>query len=202
MTAEETCLRYGHHRPGHLWRHLMADMKHYLEASGQGGLRLGAMKKASVFLRPEIQCLTLHRIAHALHAGGHPWWARRVAGLNRLVHRVTLTPQSCIGPGLRLPHPAGVAFHGRAGEGVTLFSRAVCWAAGPLLDAPGPAAAGPVLGDRVTIGGQAAVLGAVAVGADTVVSPKSIVTADTPAGALVFAAGHRPRRSRREAAAG
>ena len=192
MTPPDHCRRWDHHRWVHLRAHLRADMEHYLAASGQEGVRFGAMKRISVFCRPEIQCLLLHRIAHALHVRGYAWLGRVVAGLNRLMHRVTITPQSCIGPGLRLPHPAGAAFHGVAGCGVTLYSRAVCWADGAFLDAPGSPSAGPVLGDRVTVGGQAAVLGGVVVGDDTVISPKSIVSADTPGRTLVFAAGHRP----------
>ncbi|MCG8428767.1 MAG: hypothetical protein MI754_15540 [Chromatiales bacterium] len=103
-----------------------------------------------------------------LHLRGWVRLAKFFARFNLLVHKVSISPQSCIGPGCRLSHPPGVIFHGQAGRSLTLFSMAVCCA--DEFHHHGDLQFAPVLGDNVQLGGHAVVIGPIQVGSDTKIS--------------------------------
>lgn len=117
--------------------------------------------RASSFLAPGVLAIFLHRVAHYFTVRG---WRRSgaiVSRINALLHKINITPQSCIGPGAFIPHPVGVTFHGTAGAQLTLFSLAACCAFENEMH--GPAATGPTIGDRVIVG-RAMILGPVSIG--------------------------------------
>jgi serine O-acetyltransferase len=185
--AERVALRCAHWQHQHWWaarRDMAADVERYLTKSAQN-LALGrsAKRRLSARLTPELMCLALHRVAHFLHASGWPRLARVVAAFNTLVHKVRISPESCIGPGCRLSHPPGVSFHGSAGHGLTLFSCAVCCTASAAVD--GRLDNAPYLGDEVTVGAHSAVMGPVQVGDRVRISYLTQVTGDVAAGAYV-----------------
>lgn len=188
----ETCRSYDHHRLSGVRSNLSADIRRYLTMSPEN-IALGDsfFRRLSAFLRPELQCLMLHRIAHYLWVNRWQRSGRIITRLNMLLHKTYLSPQSCIGPGCRLPHPPGVTFHGRAGRGLTLFSTGICCASHPLPD--GPVELGPYLGDRVTIGGHAVVIGPVRIGHDCIVSFSVCLDRDAPAGVTVVSRSSRTR---------
>lgn len=180
---------------------LRADVQRYLTMSPENvALGFGMKRRLSAWLRPELQCLTLHRLSHLLHARGLRRLAAGVARLNLVLHRANISPQSEIGPGCRLPHPAGVTFHGRAGPGLTVFSIALCCPASGF--AEGPLELGPTLGANVTLGGHATVLGPVRVGEGVVIGYNCAVMRDVPPNRIVLSAANRMRVSPRGGAAG
>jgi len=140
--------------------------------------------RLSASLTPELLCLLLYRISHYLHVKRWQRLAVVVSRLNLFLHKVSITPESCIGPGCRLSHPAGVTFQGRAGRGLTLYSLAVCCAREGFGD--GPAERGPRLGDRVTVGAHAVLMGPINVGDDSKIPFSVVLDQDSPPGALVF----------------
>jgi len=140
--------------------------------------------RLSASLTPELLCLLLYRISHYLYVNSWRRLAVVVSRLNLLLHKVSITPQSCIGPGCRLSHPAGVTFQGTAGRGLTLYSLAVCCAREGSGD--GPVERGPRLGDRVTVGAHAVLLGPISVGNDTQIAFSVGLDRDTPPGVLVY----------------
>lgn len=128
-----------------------------------------------------FQALFAHRMAHALAARGVPVlpalcrrWAVGACG-------VDILPRAEIGGGCIVAHGIGLVIGGRTviGEdctllhGVTLgevrFDELDC----------------PVVGDRVTIGAGAKVLGGIRVGDDALIGAGAVVLADVPAGATV-----------------
>lgn len=185
MNAADECLAHRHHKLSGIWGSLSEDILRYLTKS-PANLALGDNFKSrlSAFLTPELLCVFLYRVAHCLYVNGWRRLAVLVTRLNFLVHKVSITPQSCIGPGLRLPHPAAVTFHGRAGRGLTLYSLAICCPRDPFLD--GPVEAGPRLGDRVAVGAHAVLLGPISVGDDTKIAFSIRLDRDTPPGVLVI----------------
>lgn len=188
--VSDSCLDFEHHRFSGVRANLSADIVRYLTISPQNvALGDSFKRRLSALLRPELQSLTLHRIAHYLYVRNWRRAATLVSRFNFLLHKVYITPQSCIGPGCRLPHPMAVSFHGRAGRGLTLFSLGICCPRAPLL--AGPVELGPTLGDRVTIGAHSVVIGPVTVGDDTKVAFSVGVNEDTPAGVLVVSRANR-----------
>jgi serine O-acetyltransferase len=128
-----------------------------------------------------FQALVAHRMAHALVGWRIPVlpavcrrWAIAACGIDIL-------PRAEIGGGCIIAHGIGLVIGGRTmiGEdctllhGVTLgevrFEELVC----------------PRVGDRVTIGAGAIVLGGITIGDDAVIGAGSVVLHDVPAGACV-----------------
>ncbi|HUU22888.1 MAG TPA: hypothetical protein VM389_10170 [Phycisphaerae bacterium] len=178
------CLAQGHRRLSTIRRSLSADILRFLNKSPENRAAGDNLRtRLGAFLTPQLLCLLLYRIAHYLHVNGWGRLAVLVTRLNLLIHKVNISPQSCIGAGCFLPHPVGVTFHGTAGRGLTLYSLCVCCPREPGVD--GPAEAGPRLGHRVTVGGHAVLLGPITVGDDTKVAPKVCLDREAPAAVLV-----------------
>jgi serine acetyltransferase len=193
----DSCREFRHFAIRGVWANVSEDIFRYLTKSPDnlaGGDDL--LHRVSAFFTPELMCLFLHRISHYLWGNSHRRLAVAMSRLNCIVHKVSITPQSCIGPGCRLSHPPGVTFHGRAGRGLTLFSLAVCCAEEPRFGEP--VETGPRIGDRVTIGAHAVLIGPVMVGDDTRLSLGAWVNRDTPARVNVISNAFykRPRPNR------
>ena len=172
--------RWHHQRWASLREHVASDIQRFLTKSAQN-IALGdsAKRRLSAWLTPELQCLTLHRIAHWLHVNRWRRLALACARLNFLLYKVSLTPRSCIGPGCRLSHPAAVVFDGIAGRDLTIFGVAICR---PSVSAQ---SALPVLGDAVTLGAHSVILGPLTIGNSVRVSPSAVLRKDVPHRTLV-----------------
>lgn len=136
--------------------------------------RMGWLRRLDVALMPGIQCCVVYRLAHWLHARGLQFLAGLVSVLARIIYKAHLHPSSCIGPGIFLPHPVGVCFHGSAGSRLILLPRAVVGA--PFAD---PQAL-PQMGDDVLIGSNAVVAGRFTVGSRTVIGTNVVIHQDVP----------------------
>ncbi len=179
------CIAYGHYNLATIWSSLSEDILRYLNKSPENQAAGDKFKtRLGAFLTPQLLCLFLHRLAHYLFLKGWCRLAVVVSRLNLLVHKVSIPPQSCIGPGCFLPHPAGVTFCGTAGRGLTLYSLAVCCPVEGSLG--GPMESAPRLGDRVTVGAHAVLLGRITVGDDTKVAFSLRLDRDAPPGVLVI----------------
>ena len=100
-----------------------------------------------------------------------------------------ITPQSCIGAGCLAPHPAGFFFHGRAGAHATFYGLCAC--VPEPCGIAGSVTAGPYLGTSISIGGHAAVLGAIRVGDDVKIAPNVRICSDVPPGVMVISRNMR-----------
>lgn len=125
------------------------------------------------------------RLAHvARGAGRPPLWSVPVVGAYRLVidwiMGIELPPTLQAGPGLRVWHGTGLVVHSRVqlGSGVTLRQGVTL---GTLTDDDDAVA--PVIGDRVSIGAGAIVLGPITIGDDAIIGAGAVVVDDVPAGA-------------------
>lgn len=179
-----TCRAAGHHARAHLVRCLRADLLRIAQETIDPGIeRLSAKRSLSLLLTPPGLAVAVHRLAHTSWARGWTRLANAIAWTNHLVHKVSITPASCLGEGLFLPHPAGVTFHGRAGRGVGLYTDCLCGAS-PLSPAA-PIEEAPILEDDVLVGIHVAVLGRVRVGQGTNLPVKLTIREDVPARAVV-----------------
>lgn len=160
-----------------------ADILRHLHRSPEDSQRgERTVRRVSAFLTPQLMALALYRVSHYLHVRGWRAPAHALAGVNFILHKVRLPAATCIGPGCRLAHPAGVVFEGSAGSDLTLFSYAVC-IAGPVADAR----CAPRLGNRVTLGGHAVLCGGITVGDDVRISPCAVVIRNAEADTMVAA---------------
>ncbi len=153
----------------------------------------------SLLFENGYQAVLLHRLAHWFKAHGIPIFGPAIARYNLFLTGVDIAPAAKIGPGLRIAHGTGIVVGNAVeiGAGCLLMQ-------GVTLGAPTQAriAEMPKLGDRVTLGAHACVIGAVAVGDDVFLGAQVLVTSDVPARSRVTAKVELEIRSRTEIPSG
>jgi serine O-acetyltransferase len=138
-----------------------------------------------------VQALLAHRAAHALQEARVPLLPRAIAYGTRVVTGVEIHPAARIGSEFFIDHGAGVVIGETAsiGERVTLYQ-------GVTLGGTGfqRGKRHPTLGDNVTIGSGAKLLGPIAVGDGAKVGANTVVVEDVPPGATVVGNPGHPVR--------
>lgn len=128
-------------------------------------------------LWPGVHALLSHRVAHALHAAGVPLVPRTLAAVSRAATGIEIHPAAEIGQGLFIDHGTGVVVGetARIGADVTLYQ-------GVTLGGTGFATGKrhPTLGDSVTVGSGAKLLGPITVGHGAKIGANSVVVHDVP----------------------
>jgi serine O-acetyltransferase len=171
---------------------------------------LGQLKAtvAADWARPENETpaqrlvLLVWRLGQYLHARrrrGIAYYVWRAADLVylRAVLGADLSPTANIGPGLALPHVArGVAI----GDTVTVGPNSMIYQRATIGNDAG--GGGPWVGDNVSVGVGACVLGQVSVGTGARISPNAVVTSDVPAHAVAFGVPARILRMESDEATG
>ena len=129
-----------------------------------------------------VQALLAHRLAHALLEAGVPIVPRMLAYVTRSVTGVEIHPAARIGKGLFIDHGMGVVIGETAeiGRRVTLYQ-------GVTLGGTGfqRGKRHPTLGDNVTVGSGAKLLGPIAVGDGAKIGANTVVIEDVPPHATV-----------------
>ena len=138
-----------------------------------------------------VQALLAHRAAHALLEAGVPLLPRVIAYTTRSVTGVEIHPAAEIGKEFFIDHGSGVVIGETAtvGDRVTLYQ-------GVTLGGTGfqRGKRHPTLGDNVTVGSGAKLLGPIAVGDGAKVGANTVVVEDVPPGATVVGNPGHPVR--------
>ena len=155
------------------------------EAVPPTGLRLW-LGMASPRFVPVLLC----RIAHALHQQGLGPLAKAVSLLNFFAFGIEIAVRCPIGPGLFLPHTQGTVIGAwRVGANATIFQGVTLGARE--VDFTYTDRSRPTLGDGVTVGAGAKVLGGLVLADGACVGANSVVLIDVPTGALAVGAPAR-----------
>jgi serine O-acetyltransferase len=138
-----------------------------------------------------VQALLAHRLAHALRGAGVPYLPRVIAYLTRAVTGVEIHPAAEIGKRFFIDHGSGVVIGETTtiGDCVTLYQ-------GVTLGGTGfqRGKRHPTLGDNVTVGSGAKLLGPIAVGDGAKIGANTVVVEDVPPGATVVGNPGHPVR--------
>jgi len=161
-----------------IWERLSRDFRRLREIKGRGFWM--ALFDGLLF-DSGFQALIAHRMAHALVRHGIPVlpaicrrWAIGACGIDIL-------PRADLGGGCIIAHGIGLVVGGRTviGEDCTLLHGVTLGEARfDELDCPR-------LGNRVTVGAGAIVLGGITIGDDVLIGAGSVVVSDVPPGAVV-----------------
>ncbi|HET7509372.1 MAG TPA: serine O-acetyltransferase, partial [Solirubrobacterales bacterium] len=129
-----------------------------------------------------VQALLAHRAAHALLEARVPLLPRFIAYVTRAVTGIEIHPAAAIGREFFIDHGSGVVIGETAviGNFVTLYQ-------GVTLGGTGfqRGKRHPTLGDNVTVGSGAKLLGPIAVGDGAKIGANTVVIEDVPPGATV-----------------
>jgi serine O-acetyltransferase len=138
-----------------------------------------------------VQALLAHRVAHALRGAGVPLAPGAISYLTRSVTGVEIHPAAKIGPEFFIDHGSGVVIGETAeiGRRVTLYQ-------GVTLGGTGfqRGKRHPTLGDNVTVGSGAKLLGPIAVGDGAKIGANTVVVEDVPPSSTVVGNPGHPVR--------
>ncbi|QUH03569.1 serine acetyltransferase [Saccharopolyspora erythraea] len=141
--------------------------------------------RAEALMYPHLLALWAHRAAHLLYRRARYGPARLISLLARSATGIDIHPGARIGPRLFIDHGEGVVIGETAtiGADVVLYHQVTLGAVGWRRDrmrAPGEQRH-PTVGDGVTIGAKASVLGPVEVGECAVIGAHALVLRDVAA---------------------
>jgi serine O-acetyltransferase len=140
---------------------------------------------------PGVQALLAYRLAHRLHMSRVPFFPFAISFVSRVITGIEIHPGALIGKGFFIDHGAGVVIGETAevGDNVTLYQ-------GVTLGGTGFQAGKrhPTVGDNVTIGSGAKLLGPIEVGHGAKIGANSVVVEDVPPSSTVVGNPGHPVR--------
>lgn len=148
--------------------------------------------RREALLHPVLPAVWTHRVSHWLYSRGFRFAAKALASAARLASGgIELHPGARLGQRVFIDHGVGVVVGETAviGDDVTLYHQVTLGAVGWKRDSARPPGERrhPSIGNRVTVGANATILGPVTIGDDAVIGAQALVIADVPAGARVLA---------------
>ena len=131
---------------------------------------------------PGVHAIWGYRISHVLWEKRHRLLARACSALTRMLTGVDIHPGAVLGSGLFIDHATGVVIGETAEVGVDVTIYQGVTLGGTSLER---GKRHPTIGDRVTIGAGAKILGPITVGADTRIGANAVVVKHVPANSVV-----------------
>ncbi len=165
------------------WKRLVAEVRADVSAArDRDPAAQGVSTVEILFSWAGVQALLAHRVAHMLSEAGVPFVPRALAYVTRSVTGVEIHPAAKIGREFFIDHGSGVVIGETAeiGRRVTLYQ-------GVTLGGTGfqRGKRHPTLGDNVTVGSGAKLLGPIAVGDGAKIGANTVVVEDVPADSTV-----------------
>jgi serine O-acetyltransferase len=152
----------------------VADLQHMVEGRQGSGARWWAEVLVRIAVVPRVRAVCLFRLSQAAARRGAKVTALLLQSRTLRGSGAEISPSARIGPGLCLMHSVGIVIGPdvRIGRGARIYQGVT------LGDGLRPGQ--PVLGDHVTIGASACVLGGVTVGDRVTIGAGARITRDLP----------------------
>jgi serine O-acetyltransferase len=153
---------------------LKADLERQFVLEGTPSRRVDVLQILARAVHPRFLPLIACRLSRAFYLARIPVLPLVCSYVNLLMFGIQVTPRCYIGAGFFLPHPSGVVVGARRiGENVTLFHQVTLGA--KELDMAFTPELLPDVGNNVTIGAGAKVLGGIHLGDCVVIGANSVV---------------------------
>lgn len=163
---------------------LYSDLARQFELEGRHGRKLGLFRLLGRLLHPRFLPIVLCRLSRAAMLGRIPVLPGLLTYLNIVLFGLEVTPRCEIGPGIFLPHPSGTVIGAwRIGcnaiilQGVTLGSKR--------MDLRFERELRPEIGNHVTLGAGAKILGRISIGDNATVGANAVVVESVETGSTV-----------------
>ncbi len=181
MTRPDPAARSGTGGPRRPWLRLWGRVGEDIQAVFDNDPAARSVTEV-LFLYPGLHAVTMHRMAHGLWTGGHPFVARFVSQVSRAVTGIEIHPGATIGRRFVIDHGMGVVIGETTeiGDDVMLYQGVTL--GGTSLKRR---KRHPTLGDGVVVGAGAKILGAVNIGSHARVGAGAVVVKDVPPGSTV-----------------
>ncbi len=126
---------------------------------------------------PSVKAMMYHRLAHKLYLGGHTTLARWISQHSRHVTGIEIHPGASIGKGFFIDHGDGVVIGETTviGDNVTLYQGVTLGGTGKDVGKRHP-----TIGNNVTVGAGAKVLGPFTVGDNSKIGASAVVLKEVP----------------------
>ncbi len=162
-----------------------ADLRANVDHTKRTGLAFWVWVLGKAIAAPQVHAVVLHRFASLLARTPLRPLAFLLRSIGLAWSGAEIHPDAQLGPGFALVHSNGVVIGPGVRTGVDCRINP-----GVVLGEPGRGSSGdygfPVLGDHVTIGAHAVVLGTISIGDGSVVGANSVVRGDVPADVVVI----------------
>jgi serine O-acetyltransferase len=131
---------------------------------------------------PGVHALAMHRLGHRLWNSGWPTLARFVSHVSRFLTGIEIHPAAKIGPGLFIDHGMGIVIGETAeiGENVSLLQGVTLGGTSTKREKRHP-----TLGNNVTVGAGAKIIGAFTIGDGSRIGAGSVVVREVPPNCVV-----------------
>jgi serine O-acetyltransferase len=157
-----------------VWELLQSDLERQYHLEGTPARRATFSEMLRRSLHPRFLPLLLCRLSRAAFEAKIPILPFVFSYVNLIVFGIQITPRCEIGPGLFLPHTVGTVIGAwRIGSNATIFQGATLGA--KTVDMAFDHRLLPELGDNVTVGAGAKVLGGVAVRDNVTIGANAVV---------------------------
>lgn len=170
--------------PVRFWGTVTADLRSTVDDKRVPPGRFWIDVVGKLLLNPRVRAVVLFRVGHALATHGLLPLALLLRSRSLRSSGAELHPAASIGAGLCLVHSSGVVVGGGS-----VIGRDCRIHQGVTIGEPGRGGTGdwgePIIGDHVTIGAHAVIVGPLRVGDRAVIAANSVVTHDVPDDAVV-----------------
>jgi serine O-acetyltransferase len=157
-----------------------------------------ARNNLEVFLTsPGVHALWWHRVSHSLWRWEWFLMARVISHISRGLTGIEIHPGAQIGRRVVIDHGMGVVIGETAivGDDCLIYHAVTLGGKNPTRREEATGRRHPLLGDRVTVGAGAAVLGSLTVGDGATIGANAVVVEDVPAGALAVGIPAKVKKS-------
>ena len=167
-----------------LLQHIRLDLARMNALKGKQAISKNPVRFWFGMLSPRYLPVFIYRISYYFHYRKIPILPRFASTINFLVFGIEITHQCYIGTGFYLPHTQGTVIGAYClGKNVTVFQGVTLGA--KEVDFVFAPESRPRIGDNVTIGAGAKVLGGITIGSQANIGANAVVLESVPEGVLV-----------------
>jgi serine O-acetyltransferase len=163
---------------------IIADLQRFYALVHPKAPSCSSILLVKALVHPRLLPVLLYRVSHLFYRHKLKLLSWLFCSLNQLIYGIEIASACKIGPGLFIPHTYGTVIGAFSiGANATVFQGATLGAKYLAFDFDNSSR--PMVGDNVTIGSGAKVLGGITIGSNSIVGANSVVVSDVPSDCLV-----------------